>query len=190
MGERFDRLTEQLHILTGLWDTPVGTSFSFSGQYYQLVDSPALPKPAQRPHLPIIIGGRGHLRTPQLAARYAAEFNIPFADLETTRAQFDRVRAACESAGRAASSLRFSAALPVCLGRTDSVLKRRAAAIGRDVAEIAVWGIAGTSQEVVDKLGRYADIGADCVYLHLLDLSDLDHVAELGADVLPAVAEL
>jgi F420-dependent oxidoreductase-like protein len=190
LGERFDRLDEQLQILTGLWTTPADKLFSFTGKHYRLVDSPALPKPAQTPHPPIIIGGTGHRRTPALAARYAAEFNVPFADLHMAHLQFERVRAACEPAGRDASAIRLSVALPVCCARTERVLTRRAAALGRDLAALRAWGVAGTPAEVIDKLGRYAEIGTDRVYLHLLDLSDLEQIDELGAEVLPAVAAL
>src|SRR2546421_2182272 len=73
LGERFDRLTEQLDIITGLWTTPVGEKFDYSGTQYTVVESPALPKPAQSPHPPIIIGGGGAKRTPALAAQFAAE---------------------------------------------------------------------------------------------------------------------
>ena len=61
LGERFERLEEQLAILTGLWATPVGEKFSYSGAHYSLADSPALPKPFQKPRPPLIVGGaRGH----------------------------------------------------------------------------------------------------------------------------------
>ncbi len=95
LGERFDRLEEQLAIITGLWRTPVGERFSFAGKHYTLTDSPALPKPAQDGGVPIIVGGGGPRRTPALAARYGAEFNCPFRDLDTFVAQRDRVIAAC-----------------------------------------------------------------------------------------------
>ena len=78
LGERFGRLEEQLAIITGLWGTEVGETFSFEGTYYQLTDSPALPKPAQRPRPPVLLGGAGARRTPRLAARFADEFNVPF----------------------------------------------------------------------------------------------------------------
>ncbi|HEX3333615.1 MAG TPA: LLM class F420-dependent oxidoreductase, partial [Acidimicrobiales bacterium] len=68
VGERFDRLEEAFAIVTGLWDTPEGETFDFDGKHYQLKDSPALPKPAQQPHPPIIVGGFGAQRTPRLAA--------------------------------------------------------------------------------------------------------------------------
>ena len=100
VGERFDRLAEQLAVLTGLWDVPVGQKFSFDGDYYQVQDSPGLPKPVQRPHPPIIVGGHGANRTPALAARYAAEFNVPFSSVAQTGAQYGRVREACQSVGR------------------------------------------------------------------------------------------
>src|SRR3954449_11866664 len=78
LGERFDRLEEQLEIITGLWSTPAGQTFDYDGKHYQLSDSPGLPKPAQSPRPPIIIGGHGKKRTPSLAARFADEFNAPF----------------------------------------------------------------------------------------------------------------
>src|SRR5487761_1537967 len=90
LGERFDRLAEQLEIITGLWTTPEGSTFSFEGTHYQLADSPALPKPAQRPRPPVIIGGHGPRRTPALAARYADEFNIAFSPAGVVAAQFGR----------------------------------------------------------------------------------------------------
>ena len=92
LGERFERLEEQLAILTGLWATPVGEKFSFAGTHYQLADSPALPKPVQRPHPPLILGGAGAKRTPRLAATFADEFNVPFHGVADTEAQFGRVR--------------------------------------------------------------------------------------------------
>src|ERR1700744_1225049 len=76
VGERFDRLGEALELITGLWQTPSGQRYSFTGEHYQLADSPALPKPRQLPGPPIIVGGTGMKRTPALAARFADEFNL------------------------------------------------------------------------------------------------------------------
>ena len=77
VAERFDRLAEQLEVVTGLWQTRPGERFDFAGKYVVLHDSPALPKPVQQP-VPIIVGGAGRRRTPELAARFATEFNMPF----------------------------------------------------------------------------------------------------------------
>jgi F420-dependent oxidoreductase-like protein len=189
-AERFGRFTEQVEIITGLWRTPVGQHFSFGGRYYQLKDSPALPKPAQDPHPPLIIGGHGARRTPALAALHAAEFNVPYAGLATVSAQFTRVRAACEAAGRDATSIRLSAVLPLCCGRTGAEVVRRAAAQGKTVAELRDAGLAGSPAEVTDTLGRFAEAGADRIYLSILDLADLDHLALTAAEVLPAAARL
>jgi F420-dependent oxidoreductase-like protein len=187
-GERFDRFAEQLEILTGLWGTPVGQRYSFDGAHHQVADSPALPKPLQQPRPPIIVGGVGRRRTPALAARYADEFNLPFVDEEGTREQVARVRAACEEAGRDTSSMTWSNALVVCCGRDEAEVRRRAEAIGREPAELRENGLAGTPEEVVDKIGRYARLGAQRIYLQVLDLSDLDHLALLADDVMPNVA--
>jgi alkanesulfonate monooxygenase len=185
--ERFDRYEEQLAIITGLWETPEGETFSFDGAEYQLVDSPALPKPVQTPRPPIIIGGGGQKRTPRLAATYADEFNMPFTDLDGTGAAFDRVRAACETRDRDPGSMVFSAAQVVCCGADEAEVARRAKAIGRQVDELRQNGAAGTPDEVIARLQAYAELGATRAYLQVLDLSDLDHLRLLAGEVLGKV---
>ncbi len=187
-GERFERLEEQFAILTGLWTTPVGETFTFEGRHYALKDSPALPKPVQQPHPPLIVGGAGTKRTPRLAATYAAEFNLPFASVADTEAQFGRVRAACEQRGRDPKTLRLSAAQVVCCGADEAEVGRRAANIGRQPDELRTNGVAGTPDEVVARLRSYAEIGAETLYLQVLDLNDLEHVDLLAAEVMPRVA--
>ncbi len=183
LGERFDRLEEQLEIVTGLWSTPVGQRFSFSGRHYSLQDCPALPKPAQA-RVPIIVGGGGPRRTPGLAARFADEFNLPFASLPDTAAQFDRVRAAADVAGR---ELVLSAAQVLCCGRDEAEVARRAEAIGRSPDSLRAAGLAGTPEEVVDKARRFGAAGASRLYLQVLDLHDLDQLDLVAREVLPAL---
>ncbi|MER0243294.1 LLM class F420-dependent oxidoreductase [Streptomyces sp. HSW2009] len=180
--EKFGRLEEQLAIVTGLWQTPVGQTFSHDGTYYQLTESPALPKPAQQ-KVPVLIGGHGAVRTPSLAAQYADEFNIPFASVEDSDRQFGRVRAAAEAIGRKADDLVYSNALVACVGKDDSEVARRAAVIGREVDELKANGLAGSPAEVVDKIGRYAEIGASRIYFQVLDLDDLDHLDLIASQV-------
>lgn len=186
LGERFERLEEQLEILTGLWRTPVGERYSFEGRHYRLSDSPALPKPARPGGPPVIIGGFGAKRTPRLAARFAQEYNVPFQRLDATADAYERVRAACAEAGRSEPMV-YSAAQTVCCGRTDEEVARRAAAIGQDVAVLRDNGLAGTPAEVLDKLGRLAEAGTACVYLQMMDLDDLDHLDLLAGEVLAKV---
>ncbi|MFG7946434.1 MULTISPECIES: LLM class F420-dependent oxidoreductase [Streptomyces] len=182
--EKFGRLEEQLAIITGLWETPVGEKFSYDGDHYRLQDSPALPKPHQE-HIPVLVGGMGARRTPRLAARYADEFNVPFASLEDSKRQFDRVRLAAEEHGRAATDLVYSNALVACVGKDDAEVARRAAAIGRDVTELKENGLAGTPGEVVDRIGQFGALGSTRIYLQMLDLSDLDHLALIADRVAP-----
>ena len=186
-GERFDRLDEQLAIITGLWETPAGQKFGYSGRFYQLTDSPALPKPVQQPRPPVIVGGFGQRRTPALAAKYADEFNIPFSSAGQAAEQFSRVREACGAAGRDPAAMIFSVAQTVCCGKDDATLARRAAAIGRDLDELRANALAGTPAELVDRIGTYAEAGAQVTYLQVLDLSDLDQLADLADQVLPQV---
>lgn len=184
---RFDHLEEYLAVLTGLWETPVGESFEYAGKHVSLHDSPALPKPLQHPGPPLIVGGKGKRRTPALAARYAAEFNVPFDSSAVSADMFTRVRTACEEVGRDPDSLTYSNALVVCCGRTEAEISRRAGAIGRSVDDLRENDLAGTPAEVVDKLGTYAAVGSQRVYLQVLDISDLDHLALISDAVVPQV---
>jgi F420-dependent oxidoreductase-like protein len=187
VGERFDRLEEQLAILTGLWEAEEGGTFSFAGTHYQLTDSPALPKPAQRPRPPVILGGSGPRRTPRLAATFADEYNVPFHSVADSAAAFSRVREACAAAGRDPGSMIYSVAQTVCCGKDEAEFRRRAAAIGWEPADFREKGIGGTPGAVAAKLAEFAGIGAERVYLQVLDLHDLDHLALIASDVAPQV---
>ncbi|WP_203973901.1 LLM class F420-dependent oxidoreductase [Planotetraspora silvatica] len=183
VGERFERLEEQLEIITGLWSAT--KPYSFEGTHYSLVNSPALPKPVQSPRPPLILGGSGARRTPRLVARFADEYNVPFRTVEETGAAYGRVRAACEEAGR--DTVLLSAAQTVCVGTDEAEIARRAEAAGSDVAQLRRGGLAGTPAEVVDKIGEFAGLGAERIYLQVLDLADLDHLELLAAEVMPHV---
>jgi len=185
LGERFERLEEQLTIITGLWGTPEGETFSFDGAHYRVSDSPGLPKPAQRPRPPVLLGGGGARRTPRLAARFADEFNVPFHSVADSAAGFARVREACEAAGRYPASMIYSVAQTVCCGKDEAEFRRRAAAIGREPAEAREHGVGGTPGEVAAKIAEFAEAGAERVYLQVLDLGDLDHLALIASDVVP-----
>lgn len=187
LGERFDRLEEQLAIITGLWSTSEGELFSHDGRHWPVIDSPARPKPAQPGGPPIIVGGFGARRTPELAARFAAEFNVPFAQLDVTTGLQPNVDAACEAIGRDPSTLRRSAAQVLCCGADPNEMRRRASAIGRDSEELATNGLGGNPDAVVAKLGSFAEAGMDSVYLQVLDIDDLEHLELVAAEVLPAL---
>jgi alkanesulfonate monooxygenase SsuD/methylene tetrahydromethanopterin reductase-like flavin-dependent oxidoreductase (luciferase family) len=185
VAERFDRLEEQVAILTGLWHTPTGETFDFAGEYYRLEGSPALPKPAQDGGVPVIVGGKGPRRTPRLAARYAAEFNVPFESPEANGRLFAGVREACQEAGRDPSSLTYSSAVTVYVGKDVAAVARRARAIGREPGAERPSDVGGTPAQVVDILGRYREAGAERIYLQVLDLWDLDHLDLIAAEVAP-----
>ena len=187
-GERFERLEEQLAVITGLWSTAVGSTFDHEGRYYRVSGSPALPKPAQSPHPPVIVGGAGAKRTPRLAARFANEFNTPFMSPPDAAAQFGRVREACSAGGRDPSSMRFSSAVVVCCGSDEGEVASRAKAIGRQVDELRANGACGTPREVAERLAQWAEAGAGTAYLQILDLSDLDHLRLIAREVAPLLA--
>jgi F420-dependent oxidoreductase-like protein len=190
LGTRFDRLEEQLEIVSGLWRTPVGERFDFAGKHYALTGAPALPKPVQQPGPPIIVGGHGPKRTPELAARFADEFNVGFSPVDVVAEQYLRVAAASTQVRRAESGrvpLVLSVAQVVCCGRTDAEVERRAAVLGRSVEELQQNGLCGTPERIAEKLATFADIGTTRVYLQVLDMSDVDHL-DVIAEVMPLVA--
>ena len=185
--KRFGMLEEQLEIVSGLWATPVGDRYSYAGAHYALDDSPALPKPVQQP-IPVIVGGAGLMRTPQLAARFAHEYNVPFRSNDVIAAGFGRVRAAVESVGRDPASLVYSVALTTTAGATEADYRRRAERIGRDPAELRRTGIGGTAQEVIDRVAGLAELGVEAVYLQVLDFDDPELLEFLAGEVVPYVA--
>ncbi|MFI5492593.1 LLM class F420-dependent oxidoreductase [Actinoplanes sp. NPDC051859] len=185
LAERFDRMGEQLAIITGLWATPDGETFSFDGKHYRLLDAPALPKPVQRPGPPVIVGGRGPRRTPELAARFADEFNMPFKTVAETAAAFDRVRQACDTYARPADRpLTLSAGVVVAIGRTDAEAQRRAAPLHVPSALPPEDPVVGSPDALVQRLGELAEIGANRVHLRIIDMSDLEHVDLIAGHVL------
>jgi F420-dependent oxidoreductase-like protein len=183
-GERFGMLEEQVEIIDGLLRTPPGQTYSFRGSHYEVVDSPALPKPVQSPRPPLILGGEAKRRGAALAARFADEFNVSF-DNVGMRDKFGRVRDAAAKEGR---ELRYSAAVTACVGRDDAEVRRRAERIGRSPDRLRDNGLAGTPAQVVDRIGEFAEWGASRLYLQVIDLDDLDHLELIAAEVAAQVS--
>jgi F420-dependent oxidoreductase-like protein len=183
--KRFGLLEEQLEIVTGLWSTPPGQTYSFAGEHYRLTDSPALPKPVQSP-VPLIVGGGGPSKTPALAARFATEYNAGFVgDAPEIPGRLERVRRACEAIERDPTNLILSIAGTTAVGATEAAASRRATAIGRDLASLRTGGFAGTTDEVVDQVGAMAELGISRVYFQIMDLTDLDQLDFLAREVVP-----
>lgn len=184
MKVRFNILEEQLAIVDGLWRTTDGDTFSFSGKHYTVSDSPAWPKPVQSPP-PIIIGGYGKHRTPQLAARFAAEFNMPFPNMPTYIEQVERVRAACVAIDRDPRTMRFTVAQIIACGKDESEINQRAKALNREPDELRQNGLCGTPSEIVERLNQWRAAGAETCYLQILDLADLEHLELIASEVMP-----
>jgi F420-dependent oxidoreductase-like protein len=187
-GERFDRLEEQLTVISGLWSTPAGERFSFAGKHYQIDECANFPdigpnssSPSSSVRPRIIIGGVGPRRTPGLAARFADEFNSGLGSDDAER--FANFRRICAEQGRDPSTVRLSTTLPVCCGLRREEASRRAESLGEPGARLLSQGVVGTPADVLGRLERFAAIGVDTVYFHLYDALDLDHVRLLGQEV-------
>jgi F420-dependent oxidoreductase-like protein len=180
-GERFDRLEEQLSVITGLWSTPAGERFSYAGRHHQVGECANFPAVPARPR--IIIGGVGPRRTPALAARFADEFNTGLGLGEGIRERFATFRRMCAELGRDPATVRLSTTLPVCCGLTQEDAGRRAASLGEPGARLLSQGVVGTPAQVLRRLEQFASAGVDTVYFHLYDVEDLDHVRLLGQEI-------
>jgi F420-dependent oxidoreductase-like protein len=199
LRERFDRLEEQLEIITGLWlagpgnavlasgdDPPRPPGFSFEGRYYRVEDNRTPPRVTQRPHPPIIVGGGGPRRTPAIAARFATEFNAALSTVAQARDRFAAFGRACEAIGRDPRDARLSGFVPVAIGSSQAEAERRAAIVGSPrIRESMLVGPPGLLSE---RIADLAEVGADTVYLHIFDIHDLDHIALIGAEVIPELA--
>jgi F420-dependent oxidoreductase-like protein len=185
---RFDLLEEQLEIITGLWRTETGGSYSFKGKHYELADSPALPKPVQRPGPPIIMGGSGQPRSQRLAIKYASEFNLAYAFsvADETRATVQQVKTASRETGRDPASMNYSVTRTVFCGRNDSQIAQRASII-ETIPILRDTVISGSPAQLVDSIAQFAEAGIQTIYLRILDLHDLDQLELIAREVMPQI---
>ena len=186
IGERFDRLEEEMQILTGLWTTPPGERFSFEGRFWQLDQCANFPRLVQRPRPEIVIGGTGPRRTPLAAARYADEFNSGAA--QGTAERIANVRRVCEEIGRDPATLRMSVTHQVICGATEAEARRRLERLGAPGERMLANGVVGTPAQIADAVAAFAADGCEIAYLHVFDIDDLEHIRLIGAEVVPQVA--
>ncbi len=185
-ARRFDLLEEQLQVVQGLWQTPVGERFSFDGVHYRLQDAPGL-RPVQHP-VPLIIGGGGARRTPDLVARHASEYNLGFPDDAQIGERIANLRSACERIGRDPATVKLSIAMSTIAGPDEATLARRAARIGRTLEQVRDGvNIVGDAGEIAERIEVYRAHGITRVYFQILDHQDVEHVDYLGAEVLPTL---
>ncbi len=181
--ERFDQFEEGLEVVTRLLrqTQPV----DFNGAYYQLRGASLLPRPQRAGGPPILIGGNGAKRTPDLAARYAQEWNAIFLTPDGFRAANQRMDAALVAHGRAPESLRRSMMTGLRFARTDAELNEKLAARNQTAHELRERGlVVGTGGAVRDQLAALAEAGLQRVMLQWLDLDDLPGLEALAKAVL------
>jgi alkanesulfonate monooxygenase len=203
VGERFDRLAEALELITGLWKSPSGQRYSFAGQCYQLIDSPALPKPWQHPCPPIILGGTGKKRTPELAARFADEFNLQTSrrrapdgqrgselKRDDVAGQIERVRGAAQRSGRDPDDIVFSMTALVGVGHTSQQAEAALDPTHFSSQNFDGTTLSGSPAQIVDQLGPYAELGITRAYVRAPTTvrTLADNFELLAAEVLPHLA--
>ena len=175
---RFDRLEEQLEILTGYWAAEAGTRLDFAGRHFQLTACPAGVQ-AQAPTPRIIVGGHGKPRGLRLAARHADEFNIEFPRPGVIEPVVKRLHAACDAQDRDPETLTVSAAHLACVAVSQDELTERAQRYGLNL-ELDYGSLIGTVEQAAEKLAALEAAGVSCFYLQIPDLHDTDHLRTLA----------
>jgi F420-dependent oxidoreductase-like protein len=191
LRERMEHLEEQLEILHGHWsDGP----FSFTGRHYRLEDLEAQPKPVQRPHPPVLMGGEAGPKASRLAARWADEYNTVDVTADVVRERRANIVAACAAAGREPIPFSLMTGLLVGADRGDLAARARRLAEwagtdpdpGRLRAEEPGW-IVGTVDEAAEQLAELRDAGTHRVMLQHLRHDDLETIELIGSELAPRV---
>jgi F420-dependent oxidoreductase-like protein len=178
---RFRRFEEGLEVVTRLLgnEEPV----SFEGEFYRLDDALLMPRSPRPGGPPVVIGGNGPRRTLPLAARYADEWNGVFLTAEEFSKLDARLDEMLDEVGRPRDRVRRTLMTRVVFGRTEADVDGKLDGRAREDLEPAV--LAGTSGEIVERLGRLGEAGVRRVMLQWLEVDDLDGLEAMAHSVLP-----
>jgi probable F420-dependent oxidoreductase len=193
---RIQRLSEAITVLKGLFaELPL----TFAGAHYTINELNGFPKPAQRPHPPILIGGGGPKRTPELTARFASEHNVFGGDHTVFSERRRRVTEACERIGRDPATVRFSWAGPTIVGTDEQDLRRRSQVrldynnqkdeVGGWIAEMRKHGMMiATVEQAVQQIDELKAAGCSRWYFQFVPVEDHGMLELIADKVIPAVA--
>jgi F420-dependent oxidoreductase-like protein len=195
-SERFEIFEEQVEIVHGLLSQE---RFSFESPHYAIEECEFLHKPVQRPHPPIVLGGRtAGPRMQRLVARYADEFNTVGGTPQQVRERFGRIRDGLDAAGRDQATVTTSLMTWFYVGATEAEWKARverarandpsAGPFDAYLEDLSRDCIIGTPERAVERLGAYAEVGVERIMLNHELVDDLEVLDLLAAQVFPAFA--
>jgi len=188
--DRVAMLEEQIEIICAQW---AGEPFSFRGDHYTVEGRATRPRPVSQPHPHLLIGGSGGRATTRIAARWANEYNTPYASVEQCAVRYEKLMKACESAGRAPESMTYSLMTGFVIGVDEDELRQRAARImhfengGDDIEAFLAshsddW-IIGSPEDCRSRINQYAAVGIDVIYLQHLDFNDDDALRLIAREI-------
>jgi F420-dependent oxidoreductase-like protein len=194
VGERFDRLEEQLEIVHRLLTEDVVT---FEGRHYRLEDARFAPKGVQEPHPPIIVGGDGGPRLAALVSRWADEFNTVNGPPASVRERIARVRDRLDADGRDQATLTTSLMTWCYVGATEAeglarierarARAMRAGAFEDELATLREECIVGSPAQAIERLREYEEAGVQRIMLNHELFDDLEMLEVLAAEIIPEV---
>jgi F420-dependent oxidoreductase-like protein len=158
---------------------------NYTGEFFRLRDAVLLPHPATPNHPPILIGGRAVL---PYVSRYADEWNVAFETPEGFKALNERLDGLLVEQKRDRSRVRRSLMTGLIFARDEADLRNHLAARRRSLEELLAQGlVAGTTSQIVERLGQYVQVGVQRIMLQWLNLDDMDGLETFAKGVLPQV---
>lgn len=172
---RIEQLDESLIIIKKMWQKEKS---SFKGKHYSIKNAICSPKPIQKPHPPIMVGGAGQ-KLIAVAAKHATRYNHPFGTPEILQSKIEMLKIQCKKINRNFEEIENSVLLRVLVGKDKDDIKQIATQLKKKNESISEFimrskdSIAlGTPDEVIEYLRRYVNIGISYFIVNFIGLSN------------------
>jgi len=183
MGERLRRLEESVRIVKAMF---TGDKPSFSGRYYRISEAVNRPKPLQKPHPPITIGGSGERVMLRIVAQYADRWNCPSAYRDFNH-KMAVLKEHCRAVGRDFATLQISEQTLITLGATEAEVEEKWK-VGQKMKPFAYTAVRGTPAQVIAQLKERVERGVRMFVLYFSDQAAPATLDLFAREVMPAFA--
>ncbi len=182
MGARLKQLEEGLQVMSALF---ADKRANFKGKYYAIADAPLNPKPIQKPHPPILIGGSGEKVMLRIVAKYADRWNCP-AGYDSFERKLGILKDHCKAVGRDINAITISEQLLICMGATSAEVEQKWQTAKR--FPFSSTGIKGTPPEIVAQLRDRVKKGITMFTIFFSDFAPPQTLETFAREVMPHFA--
>jgi F420-dependent oxidoreductase-like protein len=173
---RLRQLHEAVQVIGAMWTQEEAV---FEGKSYQVRGAINQPKGAQKPHIPLLIGGSGEKVTLKLVAQYADACNISNPDVATLEHKLAVLKTHCEGIGRDYHSIKRTVLLDCALAESEEAALAKGVSFPRDQALI------GTPEMIRQRLAQYEQAGAQELILWIPDVKELQSIRLFARECMP-----